>query len=61
MLGNVDTDLAHGFDGERADTDRFGSGAVNFEGVTAEMPEEALSHLAAGRVAGAEDEDAVSW
>jgi len=58
MRGDIDTDLAHGFDGKRTDADGGGSGAVDFKRVAAEMPQEAFGHLAAHGIAGAEDEDA---
>src|SRR5207245_3942947 len=58
MRGDIDTDFAHGFDGKRTDADGSGPGAVDFKRVASEMPQEALGHLAAHGIAGAEDEDA---
>ena len=58
MTADVDPDFAHGFDGKRTDADGGGPGAVDFKRVAAEMPQEALGHLAAHGIAGAEDENA---
>ena len=58
MRGDIDPDFAHGFDSKRTDADGSGPGAVDFKRVAAEMPQEALGHLAANGIAGAEDEDA---
>src|SRR5260370_13740003 len=60
VRGDVDADLAHGFDGQRANvTVGLAAGAVHFVGAAAELAKKALGHLAAHAIAGAEDENAM--
>lgn len=49
--------LTYRLDGFRPDVCLFGAGAGNREPVAGHVPEEALGHLAAGRVVGAEEQD----
>ena len=54
MAAEVDADLGHRADGERVDAGLLGACALDLEGVTGQRPEEALGHLAPGRVVRAE-------
>jgi hypothetical protein len=57
---NVDADFAHGFDRQRAHV-AVGPAtrAANFVSAAAEMPEQALGHLAANAIARAKDENSM--
>lgn len=59
VAGKVDAKFGHDADGFRPDEGGSGPGAFDREDVAVVMTEEALGHLAAGGVRGAEDEDAL--
>ena len=59
LLGDVDAELAHDRDGERMHAGRFRTCALDLEAVSGERTQESLGHLRAGRVVGAEEEDAL--
>ena len=55
MMGNINADFPHGFDGQRIDAHGFCTRAANLIGIANEMAKKALGHLAASGIAGAED------
>lgn len=57
--GQVVADLGHHLDGERVDALRLQPGAVDFEMVAGHAPQKGFGHLAARRVAGAQENDAL--
>ena len=59
LFGDVDAELAHDRDGQRMDPRRLRTCALDLEAVTGERAQEALGHLRAGRVVGAEEQDAL--
>ena len=60
MPRDIDTNGAHGFNGQLTDVAaRVASGAVYLVGAAAELAEQAFGHLAAHAIAGAENENAV--
>jgi len=57
LTGNINSNFAHGFNGQRIQSAWFEPGALRVESVTSEMPQVSFGHLAAAGVAGAEKQD----
>src|ERR1035441_2875628 len=58
VAADIDAEFRHHGDGFRPDTAGAGSGGVHLHAIAGHVAEQALRHLTAGGVAGAEDEDA---
>lgn len=59
MAGQVDSDFLHNGDGFRPDAGGLCAGAFYVEAVAGIVPEQPFSHLASGRIAGTEYQNAL--
>jgi len=57
FLRNIDSALAHRFNGQRIELPRFQAGAVRFEVIAPGLVQESCGHLAAGAVMDADEQD----
>src|SRR5437763_16521215 len=59
MPGNINANLTHHFNGLWSNITRLNASAQNFKAITGHLTQQAFSHLAARRVSGAENQDAL--
>lgn len=57
VLRDIDADLAQDFHGKTIQSNRVRAGAKDFEAIPSQVAQDAFCHLAAGGIAGAEDQD----